>query len=292
MRQPRTIWQHYTANFAGRPPSLSLSFALFLLANKFAKINRNVLPTLNLYPHTNRSDCVSVCVSVCDLSAWFSIDKSFWHSRRTNLHSSRAAASSTMDTLIHWLRRRCRVGDFSACVCVRVFIFLSLSLCTVSPFAYFGCLLPKKAQQNATMTSTFVASASRTHTHTYKHIHTHTRWILMLIIVKSAQQKKLHEHQVDVSCGQKERRKREWLWQRERAIKRRESDAMRDGKVNKIEEHTHSDRGGRGRERRGERVCLFCFMCAVLFRCRANCSKINENQQRKLCHKQKQQQQQ
>lgn len=56
--------------------------------------------------------------------------------------------------------------------------------------------------------------------------------------------------------------------ERERASKRRESDAMRDGKVNKIEEHTHSKREGRGRERRGESVFVLLYVrCAISLPC-------------------------
>lgn len=111
---------------------------------------------------------------MCDLSAWFSIDKSFWHSRRTNLHSSSNfhnghTYSLTATTLPGW------VTSLHVCVCVCVCLFssLPLSLCTVSPFAYFGCLLPKKAKQNATMTSTFFCLRfSYTHTKTQSHTHT------------------------------------------------------------------------------------------------------------------------
>lgn len=154
---------------------LSLSRSLFLLANKFAKINRNVLPTLNLYPHTNRSDCVSVsvCVFVCVIWVHDFLLTNHFDTQGEQIFT--AAARFTMDTLIHWLRRRCRVGDFSTCVCECVCVCFPLSHSALSRLLLIlVAFCRKKAQQNATMTSTFVASASRTHTHTHANTFKHT----------------------------------------------------------------------------------------------------------------------
>lgn len=290
MRQPRTIWQHYTANFAGRPVSLSLSlsFGYQICQNKpqcFA--NTQPVPT-----HTNRSDCVSVCVCVCDFSAWFSIDKSFWHSRRTNLHSSSSSKfhnghtySLTATSLPGgWLLRMC--------VCTCVCFPLSLTLHCLAFCLFWLPFAEKSTRKRNDDINVCCLRFSHTHTHTNTFTHTlnfnvdNCEKCAAKEIARTSSWRQLwaegeEEERVTVTARESNQKEREWCDERWQGEQDRRA-------------QTHSEREGRGRERRGERVaelCLFCFMCAVLFRCRANCSKIDENQQRKLCHKQQQQQQ-